>query len=398
MLLRLARSRIAAIDDLYEARARHALGGPSGADGTLAVEVTSTIRQGPLANLNTHFAEQRVKDAVVDRFRDERARRPGWIWSAPTSASPSTSAAGGGHVSLDLSGDGLHRRGYRLEGGEAPLKENLAAAILLRAGWPGIAAAGRGAARPHVRLGHPAHRGRLMAADIAPGLLREYYGFLGWKGFEPGDLGASCSPKPASGARRAWTAPAALRLRHGSRGARTARANARRAGLAGRISLERAGSRSARGSPAGAAPGLVVTNPPYGKRLGEVSELAGLYETLGERLKESFTGWEAAVFTGNPELSAHLGLRAHRLNVFYNGPLACKLLRVHAIGDRSCAARADGAADRRSREDYRRAARTEHRRRALMFANRLQKNLKHLSRWADPREHPLLPRLRRRPA
>ncbi len=89
-------------------------------------------------------------------------------------------------MSLDLSGEGLHRRGYRLEGGEAPLKENLAAAILLRAGWPAVAAQGGALLDPMCGSGTLLVEGALMAADIAPGLLREYYGFLGWEGFEPG--------------------------------------------------------------------------------------------------------------------------------------------------------------------------------------------------------------------
>ena len=75
--------------------------------------------------------------------------------------------------------------------------------------------------------------------------------------------------------------------------------------------------------------GLVITNPPYGKRLGEVAELVEVYEALGERLKSSFAGWEASIFTGNPELGAHLGLRAHRFNVLYNGPLECTYYQFH---------------------------------------------------------------------
>ena len=98
------------------------------AQGTLAVEVTSTIAQGPLAQLNTHFAEQRIKDAVVDRFRARPGTRPGVDLARARHPDQLHLAPAEAIVSLDLSGDGLHRRGYRLEGGEAPLKENLAAA------------------------------------------------------------------------------------------------------------------------------------------------------------------------------------------------------------------------------------------------------------------------------
>jgi 23S rRNA (guanine2445-N2)-methyltransferase / 23S rRNA (guanine2069-N7)-methyltransferase len=128
-------------------------------------------------------------------------------------------------------------------------------------------------------------------------------------------------------------------------------------------------------------PGLVVTNPPYGKRLGEIAELVDVYETLGERLKSSFSGWEATVFTGNPELGAHLGLRAHRTNVLYNGPLACKVLVFH-IGT-GTTGRGGASVLGESRESptlgMKDAALGAG---ALMFANRLRKNLKHLRRWA----------------
>ena len=151
--------------------------------------------------------------------------------------------------------------------------------------------------------------------------------------------------------------------------------------------------------PPSVAGGLVVTNPPYGKRLGEVEELVEVYETLGERLKAGFSGWEAAVFTGNPQLGAHLGLRAHRVNVLYNGPLECRLLLFH-IGERAGGAipapaaretpsrpfRGDSApgADRQSGvpSGSRIGDRTSADGGAVMFRNRLSKNLKHLRRWA----------------
>ena len=150
-----------------------------------------------------------------------------------------------------------------------------------------------------------------------------------------------------------------------------ARANARRAGLAGRIVFERRDLAAL--SPSASKPGLVVTNPPYGKRLGEVGELVEVYETLGERLKGAFPGWEAAIFTGNPELSAHLGLRAHRVNVLYNGPIECKLLLFH-IGPQP--GQASTLAGRTTTDDADGPAE------AGMFENRLRKNLKHLRRWA----------------
>ncbi len=403
VLLRLGAFPIAALDELYAAVNAMPWEDHLKADGTLAIEATSTIRQGPLGDVNTHFVEQRVKDAVVDRFRARTGRRPGVELTRPDVRIAVHLAPAETVVSLDLSGEGLHRRGYRLEGGEAPLKENLAAAILLRAGWPGIAARGGTLLDPMCGSGTLLLEGALMAADIAPGLLRQYYGFLRWEGFEP-EVWKQLLDE--AGERRKEGLTRLPRIFGADRDVRalgSARANARRAGLAGRIHLELR-DLAALAAPPGVAPGLVVTNPPYGKRLGEVSELAGLYETLGEKLKESFSGWEAGVFTANPELTAHLGLRARRLNVLYNGPLAAKLL-VFTIGplfaaDRpgsrdgapvgrtpvggaatSAAARtgAGGTESGRAAE----ASRPGTGAGALMFANRLQKNVKHLRRWAN---------------
>jgi len=396
VLLRLGSFPIAALDELYEAVNGMPWEDHLRVDGTLAIEATSTIRQGPLATVNTHFVEQRVKDAVVDRFRDRTGRRPGVELVRPGIRIAVHLAPAETTVSLDLSGEGLHRRGYRLEGGDAPLKENLAAAILVRAGWPGIAAQGGALLDPMCGSGTLLVEGALIAGDIAPGLLRQYYGFLKWEGFEP-EIWTQLLDE--AGERRREGLARLPRLFGADRDARalgSARANARRAGLAGRIQLE-VRDLAALSAPPGAAAGLVVTNPPYGKRLGEVSELAGLYETLGERLKESFSGWQAAVFTANPELSAHLGLRARRLNVLYNGPLAAKLL-VFTIGPsfamdkggppakppetRAAAGAPGGGAEAgKGREDSRPAGSAGSG--GLMFANRLQKNLKHLRRWAN---------------
>jgi 23S rRNA (guanine2445-N2)-methyltransferase / 23S rRNA (guanine2069-N7)-methyltransferase len=392
VLLRLASFPVGSIDELYEALRGISWEDHLKVDGTLAIETTSTISQGPLATVNTHFVEQRAKDAVVDHFRDRTGRRPGVDLMRPdvriaVHLSPAETV-----LSLDLSGQGLHRRGYRLEGGGAPLKENLAAAILMRAGWQAVAARGGSLLDPMCGSGTLLIEGALMAADIAPGLLREYYGFLSWGGFDP----AVWQELLAEAAERRRLGLAKLPRMFGSdadaRALGAARANARRAGLPGRIQFEQ---RAVAGLtvPAGSVPGLVVTNPPYGKRLGDVDELTGLYETLGERLKQSFAGWEAAVFTANPDLTAHLGLRARRVNVLFNGPLEARLL-VFDIGPGFAADRpagggrevpaksggAQGAQDAASPQGP--ATPAAPGAGALMFANRLQKNFKHLRKWA----------------
>ena len=194
----------------------------------------------------------------------------------------------------------------------------------MRANWPQIAAGGGSLVDPMCGSGTLLIEGALMAADIAPGLLRDYYGFLRWPGFDPEPwrgLLEEARKRRDEGLRRL---PGIYGFDEDTRALGAARANARRAGLAGRVAFERR-ELSSLVPPPGKA-GLVVTNPPYGRRLGEVSELVGVYEALGARLRHSFSGWQAAVFTGNPELGAHLDLRARRVNAFYNGPILCKLL------------------------------------------------------------------------
>ena len=248
--------------------------------------------------------------------------------------------------------------------GEAPLKENLAAAILLRAGWPAIAAAGGTLADPMCGSGTLLIEGAWLAGDVAPGLLRDYFGFLGWKQFDPApwrEMVQEARERREEGLR---SLPPIHGYDSDAKAIATARNNIRRAGLAGRVMVERRGLDHLTAPISGQSRGLLVTNPPYGKRLGEVQALVPTYETLGEKLKESFGGWEAAVFTGNIDLGVHLGLRAHRMNTFYNGPLECKLLLFHIGTDafRGSPAREPGGG-------------------AEMLANRLRKNQKHLRAW-----------------
>jgi 23S rRNA (guanine2445-N2)-methyltransferase / 23S rRNA (guanine2069-N7)-methyltransferase len=378
VLLRLHSCDVASPDDLYDCAGELAWEDHLSASGTLAVEVTTTIKRGPLADLNTHFAEQRVKDAVVDRFRARSGRRPGVDLARPDIRINVHLTPEDATIGLDLSGDGMHRRGYRGEGGEAPLKENLAAAILLRAGWPRMAEAGACLLDPMCGSGTFLIEGAFMAADVAPGLLRDYYGFLRWKAFDPRpweELLREARERRDAGLR-------GLATSYGydvdAKAVATARNNARKAGLAGRIIFEQralAALAIPRAAPAG--PGMVITNPPYGKRLGEVAELVETYETLGERLKASFSGWDAAVFTGNPDLGAHLGLRAHRTNVFFNGPIECRLLQFHIGGAAAAATRRPALVPAPEEEPA-----ADEGPGIVMFENRLRKNFKHLRRWA----------------
>ena len=130
---------------------------------------------------HTHFGALKLKDAIVDVLRETAGFRPDVSLDQPSVRVHAHANRSKISLSLDLSGESLHRRGYRSAGGEAPLKENVAAGVLVRAGWPALAAAGAEFLDPMCGSGTFVIEAAMIAADIAPGLGREYFGFLGWR-------------------------------------------------------------------------------------------------------------------------------------------------------------------------------------------------------------------------
>ncbi|MHB8476973.1 MAG: bifunctional 23S rRNA (guanine(2069)-N(7))-methyltransferase RlmK/23S rRNA (guanine(2445)-N(2))-methyltransferase RlmL, partial [Steroidobacteraceae bacterium] len=260
---------------------------------------------------------------------------------------------------------------YRAEGGRAPLKENVAAAVLLRAGWPAVCERGGVLLDPMCGSGTFLTEGALIAADAAPALEREYFGFLGWRGHD-----AQLWERLRAEARRRRLARAVRRCILGSDvdgdAVRMAIANGEHAGVADWLHVEK--------RPLGeierpkADVGLIVTNPPYGERIGAESGLPALYSELGLALRDRFKGWQAAILTGNPPLARNLGIYAKRTHRFFNGTIECRLLRFEL----------NEAAEQRPAEAVR--ADWSGRPGAQMFANRLRKNLQRLEPWAE-REH-----------
>ncbi len=333
------------------------------AEGTLAVDVVAS--RSPISH--TGYATLKVKDAIVDRLRERFGVRPSVDTVAPdvrvNVALRGTKAV----VSVDLAGDGLHRRGYRTPGKQAvaPLKENLAAGVLLLAGWPEIAAAGGGFADPLCGSGTLVLEAALMALDIAPGLLRERWGFGGWCGHDA----AAWERLLAEAAERRQMGLARELLLAGSdtdrRAIGLARASAGRAGLSGHVRFDHRDVRDA--APLkGSAPGLVATNPPYGERLSAGDELRPFYAAIGSTLRERFGGWRACVVTGAPDLIAVTGLAPGAEHATYNGriPVTVAVAEVSAGAPPDAgrpAAQASGSA---------------------ALANRLRKNARHLGKWA----------------
>lgn len=349
---------------LFEALKRMDWRAHVGPEATLACDCSG----GNAAIRHTLYGAQLLKDAVCDHLRESTGRRPDIRPERPDVLLHLHVEATTALVSVDFSGESLHRRGYRTDAGRAPLKENVAAAVLLRAGWPAIAAAGGTLVDPMCGSGTFLTEAALIASDAAPALGREYFGFLGWRGH---DAALWERLRAEALGRRAARTP--RRCIIGSdidaEAVRMAIANGEQAGVADWLHVERR-PLAAVTAPRGLAPGLLVTNPPYGERIGADSELPGLYTELGRVLREHFRGWQAAVLTGNPPLARHLGIHARRAHRVFNGPIECRLLRFEL----------DGRSEPRPPEEMR--ERWSSRPGAQMFANRLRKNLSRLEPWA----------------
>jgi 23S rRNA (guanine2445-N2)-methyltransferase / 23S rRNA (guanine2069-N7)-methyltransferase len=320
---------------------------------------------------HTIYGSQLLKDAVCDNLRDATGERPNIKPERPEVLLHLHVEGPTALVSLDFSGESLHRRGYRSEGGRAPLKENVAAAVLLRAGWQSIAQQGGILLDPMCGSGTFLTEGALIAADAAPALDREYFGFSGWRGH---DAPLWEHLRAEARTRRAASTPrrCVLGSDSDSEAVRMAIANGAHAGVADWLHVEkRALSDVAR--PKGES-GLVVANPPYGERIGAESGLPELYSELGAVLRERFQGWQAAILTGNPPLARNLGIYAKRTHRVFNGTIECRLLRFEL----------NEASAQRPAEEVR--ADWSSRPGAQMFANRLRKNLQRLDPWAE-REH-----------
>lgn len=346
-------------------------------EDSLAVSFSS--KNNPAIN-NTHFGAQKVKDAIVDQMRAKFNKRPSVDTDRPSLRINVYLHNETAQLSLDLSGESLHKRGYRDVSIAAPIKENLAAAILLRVGWPKIAAEGGSLLDPMCGSGTMLLEGAMMAADFAPGLLREYYGFLGWKKHDSGlwqSILTDAQQRRETGLAKM---PMIVGFDQDRRTVATALQHVENAGLQGKIHIEKRDIDDA--SAAESWPkGLIACNPPYGERLGDEAETAELYRRFGEVLKNRFAGWQAAMIISNPELGFRLGIRSQKPITLFNGALECKLLRFN-IEDRAFFEPKAKSQQERIEQISRRVENDQSDSPAEMFGNRLRKNLKKLSKWA----------------
>ncbi|MAT50423.1 MAG: bifunctional 23S rRNA (guanine(2069)-N(7))-methyltransferase RlmK/23S rRNA (guanine(2445)-N(2))-methyltransferase RlmL [Porticoccaceae bacterium] len=331
---------------------------------TIAVDFVGTND----AIRHSQYGAQRVKDAIVDAMVKQGAPRPNVELRSPDLRINAHLAKGRIVISLDLSGESLHRRGYRVAMVPAPLKENLAAAILVRAGWPEICARGGALIDPMCGSGTLLIEGALMAADIAPGLLRERFGFQGWKQYDAAlwrEVSREAGERRAAGLAR--DLPEIRGYDKDRRAVDATLKNIAEIGLDNVVKVIcKPLSSISKPTHKIIENGLLVSNPPYGERWGDVESLRPLYRSLGDIARREFPGWTLGVFTGNPDLASELRLRSDRKYKFFNGTIPSQLLMFSL---REVFAGDAPKVERPLSEQ------------ATMFLNRLEKNGRKLNGW-----------------
>ncbi len=326
---------------------------------------------------NSQFGARTIKDAIVDSFREKFGERPSVDLKAPAIRVSARLSKNQLYLGLDLAGESLHRRGYRKEQGAAPLKENLAAALLLRADWPEMAAQGRPLLDPMCGSGTLLIEAGLFAANIAPGLMRREFGFTHWHGHD--EVLWQNLVDEALDIKNNNLAQQLPEIRGYDIDARLieiAEANIERAGLGKQVRVI-AKPLSAFKKPTHKQlnEGLIICNPPYGERLGDIANLKPLYSELVEVSKRECPGWTLGVFSSNAELLQSMRLRSEKKYKFFNGDLPSELalytLLSHA--EKEIPERATGEESSDPRAELTPGA-------AMVF-NRLRKNKNRLNNW-----------------
>ncbi len=317
VLMRLGRAPYSDEQDVYEAAL--ALRWTDWFSEKQSIRVDVNAIRSPLKSLE--FATLRIKDAVCDRFRADRGRRPDVDTRSPEVRIQGFLDRASITLYLDTSGEPLHKRGYRKDAGEAPLKENLAAGILKLTGWDGS----EPLLDPMCGSGTFAIEAAMMALAIPPGQARGF-GFERLAGF---DAKAWKEIRGAALARAQAPRKLALfaRDRYGEE-LKKARLNLEAAGLADCIELKQADILDT-SAPANA--GVLVANPPYGARMGEDKALAEFYPKLGDTLKKYYAGWRCYLFSADSQLPRLVRLHASRRTPLFNGPLECRLYEYKIV-------------------------------------------------------------------
>lgn len=331
--------------------------------GTLAIDANVH------SSFSTHslFIAQLTKDAIVDQFREKFGRRPSVDLERPDLRISVSLFRNQAEISIDSSGESLHKRGYRSRAGEAPLSETLASGIIQLAGWDQKAPlfdAMTGSGTLLIEAG-------LLQKNIAPGLLRSDFGFKQWPNYD-----RTLYEEIISEARkniRTVEASLLLGIERDPETIEIARANIERAGLRDLIQIKQGDFFE--WEPLPSTRGILVMNPPYDERL-PVDNIADLYQRIGDRLKRVYGGWTAFILSGNLEAAKYFGLRTSQRIPLYNGSIECRLLK-YELRDKTSEVSAPKWRNETLENN------PQWLEKARIFENRLKKTYKHDSKWAE---------------
>jgi len=304
-------------EDIY--KVTRSLDWPGWFDVTRSIRVNVAAVRSPLRSLD--FVTLRIKDAVCDAFRATSGERPNVDTQTPDVRIHAFLTAADFTLYLDTSGDALFKRGYRTATGEAPLRENLAAGLVRLAGWR----PGESLLDPMCGSGTIVIEAALIALNSAPGARRRF-AFEKLRNFQREQWAQMRLTANANELAREALPIYGSDL-YGDE-LKTARSNVSAAGLDGVVQLKQANVVEI---PAPAASGVIVTNPPYGVRLGDSNDLAALYPQLGDALKQRFSGWRAYIFTGDRELPRLIRLSASKRTPLFNGAIECRLYEFKMV-------------------------------------------------------------------
>ncbi|WP_394125478.1 bifunctional 23S rRNA (guanine(2069)-N(7))-methyltransferase RlmK/23S rRNA (guanine(2445)-N(2))-methyltransferase RlmL [Vibrio hepatarius] len=311
---------------------------------------------------NSQYGAMKVKDAVVDCFEKKSLPRPSISKDHADLRIHVRLHRDKAILGVDMVGGGLHQRGYRPASGKAPLRETLAAAIILRSGWT----ADKPLLDPMCGSGTLLIEAAMMAANMAPGVKREKWGFESLEDFEP-DLWTEVKSEASVQARRGVNKidTKFYGFDNDARVIQTARDNARRAGVDSLIEFKE-GDAAQVLRPEGFEEGVIVSNPPYGERLGTHPGLIALYTAFGAQLKAQFGGCQASIFSSSDELLSCLRMRADKQFKLNNGALPCQQ-KNYSISTRQSENKGDNVTEQVIAPD---------------FSNRLKKNIGKIGKWA----------------
>ena len=304
---------------------------------------------------NTQFGALKIKDAIVDHFYEEDGSRPNVERDFPDMVISGRLHRDKVLIGIELSGGSLHQRAYRQDAGLAPLKEHVAAAMLMRSGWAANMA--KPLLDPMCGSGTLVIEAALMAMHKAPGLGRPRWGFRKWLGHRESDWQALIEEAKSAQIQpdiRLFASDIDRKL------IAIAKQNANEAGVFELIEFNVADATKFTPPAAISEPGYLVSNPPYGERLGELTELIPLFAQWGEQLKQHWQDWQVSLLSSNRELLRLLKLRGNKEYSLMNGKLECKLVN-YQLDANNCQQFGD------SQDND--------------FANRLKKNLKKLKPW-----------------